>query len=319
VRLVTADELWGHAFRAYGFPAGYDQGIWASGVLRGRQAAGWVQIEDIKQTGYFVAPSFSGGPVWDEQLNSVAGMVVAADTQTEFRAAFMIPANLLIEFWPALAQHSLDVKDRAYWQEQLAGLQAAQQNASDPRRFDAKIDELKDTIATWEGRVETQRQRIAVGLAEQRKQLTEAAQQRRDQQRLAVVGRRPLGTVDYFKNRQREQETIGQLLAEPTTRLVSVIGHGGMGKTALASKVLRDLEKHRWPHTDEDIPLDGIVYLSTRTAGISLERLFLDCAKMLSGDIEKRLNAIWTNSKLETEDKISDLLKALKNGVYVIL
>lgn len=72
----------------------------------------------------------------------------------------------------------------------------------------------------------------------------------------------------------RECENIGELLAVPGAWLVSVIGPGGMGKTALVSKVLRDLEKNRWPHTD-DIPLDGIVYLSTRTAGISLERLFL--------------------------------------------
>lgn len=91
VPLVIAPDMWGHAFRAYGFPAGYDQGVWASGILRGRQAAGWVQIEDIKQTGYFVAPGFSGGPVWDEQLDSLVGMIVAADTQPEVKAAFMIP------------------------------------------------------------------------------------------------------------------------------------------------------------------------------------------------------------------------------------
>ena len=114
------------------------------------------------------------------------------------------------------------------------------------------------------------------------------------------MGRPPLGTVEHFKDRVRECEKIGELLASSSTRLVSVIGHGGMGKTALASKVLRDLERHRWPHTDDDIPLDGIVYLSTRTAGISLERLFLGCAKLLGGESEKRLNAAWWSTDLST-------------------
>jgi len=66
VRLVTANDLWDHSFRALGFPAGYEQGVWASGVLRGRQADGWLQVEDTKQTGYLIAPGFSGGPVWGD-------------------------------------------------------------------------------------------------------------------------------------------------------------------------------------------------------------------------------------------------------------
>ena len=32
VCLVTADDLWGHPFRAFGFPAGHDDGVWASGL-----------------------------------------------------------------------------------------------------------------------------------------------------------------------------------------------------------------------------------------------------------------------------------------------
>jgi hypothetical protein len=72
-RLVTADDLWGHSFRALGFPAGYEQGVWASGVLRGRQADGWLQIEDTTETGYLIAPGFSGGPVWDDVLGGIVG------------------------------------------------------------------------------------------------------------------------------------------------------------------------------------------------------------------------------------------------------
>jgi S1-C subfamily serine protease len=66
VHLVTADDLWGHHFRAFGFPTGYDSGVWASGQLLGREATGWIQVEDTKVTGHRVQPGFSGTPVWDE-------------------------------------------------------------------------------------------------------------------------------------------------------------------------------------------------------------------------------------------------------------
>jgi S1-C subfamily serine protease len=99
-RLVTADDLWGHSFRAFGFPAGYEQGVWVSGVLRSRQADGWLQIEDTKGTGYLIAPGFSGGPVWDDDLDGVVGMIVAADTSETVKAAFLIPADVLVKTWP---------------------------------------------------------------------------------------------------------------------------------------------------------------------------------------------------------------------------
>jgi len=93
--LARVDDLWGHSFRAFGFPPGYEEGVWAAGVFRAPQAAGWVQIEDVNQTGYFVKPGFSGAPVWDEDLGGVVGIVVAAETKPSIRAAFLIPNDAL--------------------------------------------------------------------------------------------------------------------------------------------------------------------------------------------------------------------------------
>lgn len=87
----------------------------------------------------------------------------------------------------------------------------------------AEIESGADTLAQ---RIEEQRQRIADGLNEIRHQAATATGPSPDQQRLRVVGRRPIGVVEHFKDWQREQEQIGQLLAKPATRLVSVIGHG---------------------------------------------------------------------------------------------
>ena len=106
-RLVKTDELWGHAFRAFGFPAGYDNGVWASGRILDRDANGWLQVEDTKNTGYFVQPGFSGGPLWDEQEGAVAGMVVAADNRSGVRVAYGLPVSALEAVWPILGERAI--------------------------------------------------------------------------------------------------------------------------------------------------------------------------------------------------------------------
>ena len=65
-RLGQSPDLWQHAFRAFGFPKDFPNGVWTSGRILGREATGWYQIEDSRQTGYFIQPGFSGGAIWDE-------------------------------------------------------------------------------------------------------------------------------------------------------------------------------------------------------------------------------------------------------------
>ncbi len=98
VHLVTSEELWGDRFRVFGFPAGQPSGVWASGELRARNAKGWVHLEAVKETGYALEKGFSGAPVWDENLDGVVGMAVAAErARPDVRAAFIIPKDLLVK------------------------------------------------------------------------------------------------------------------------------------------------------------------------------------------------------------------------------
>jgi len=97
------EEFWNHPFQVFGFPSKRDEGIWASGVLRDCLANGWVQMEDIKAQGYAVQPGFSGAPVWDEKLQGVVGMAVAAEKKREdAKAAFMIPLAIMAQAWEEL-------------------------------------------------------------------------------------------------------------------------------------------------------------------------------------------------------------------------
>ncbi|MFF5114993.1 NB-ARC domain-containing protein [Streptosporangium sp. NPDC000509] len=105
VRLVDTSEVWGHGFRTYGFPDGHPGGLWATGLVRGPQSTGWIQLEDVKTPGAAVEGGFSGGAVYDEQLDAVIGMIVARDVHESRKIGFMLPAALLVAGVPGLAAH----------------------------------------------------------------------------------------------------------------------------------------------------------------------------------------------------------------------
>jgi tetratricopeptide (TPR) repeat protein len=263
VPLAEADDPWGHAFRVFGFPAGYPNGVWASGRLLAREATGWLQIEDTKQTGYFVAPGFSGGPVWDETLAGVVGMIVAAEMRPGIRAAFCIPVEKLAESWPALAQAYLD----------------------------AQMEQLRV------------------------KRDAEDRERRARRGRRRVVNLRPLDVTHTFKDRLREVQALCAHLADSSVRLVSVVGRGGMGKTALVSRVLADLEAGE----TSAVSVDGILYLSARSTGLGLERIYADVGRLLGEPAAGRLAARWANPDTPLAAKVEFLLERLQDGLYVIL
>lgn len=125
--------------------------------------------------------------------------------------------------------------------------------------------------------------------------------------------------LEKFRNRDGERETLARLLVDPEIRMVTVMGRRGIGKSALAAKVLDDAGERRWPH--DVTALTGVVYMSSRTSGISLERLFLDCARLLGGQREQKLRDTWARPRA-THDKIAELFEALDEeteGRYVIL
>lgn len=107
VELITAEDFWEHPLRVFGFPSGHNDGVWATGVLRGERGNGWIQMEAVNVPGYRVEPGFSGAPVWDETLAGVVGMAVAAERQREgVKAAFMIPTQVLTQAWSELSQRT---------------------------------------------------------------------------------------------------------------------------------------------------------------------------------------------------------------------
>ncbi|MEL7039084.1 MAG: trypsin-like peptidase domain-containing protein [Cyanobacteria bacterium J06592_8] len=110
VELVTSEDVWHHHFTTFGFPEGNPSnlsGVYSGGILLGKNASGWIQIEAEKEPGYRLQKGFSGAPVWDEELNGVIGMAVAAEIgQEQVKAGFIIPSSILVKAWKILEQQA---------------------------------------------------------------------------------------------------------------------------------------------------------------------------------------------------------------------
>ena len=136
-----------------------------------------------------------------------------------------------------------------------------------------------------------------------------------------VVGEPP-DRPEPFRGRAALFDEAGEHLTSPAIRLVSLVGPGGIGKTALAVHLLTDLERNRWLPQAAGRSVDGsIAYLSTRTEGITFERVFLACARMVGGARRLALERDWKRSNLTVDDKITALShrSRSKDGFYVFI
>jgi hypothetical protein len=157
-------------------------------------------------------------------------------------------------------------------------------------------------------------------LRARRDQADRERREKRDRQR--VVNLRPLD-VTHFKDRLREIQALCEHLADASVRLVSVVGRGGMGKTALVSKVLADLERKvetsEVSETSEVWPVNGVLYLSARSTGLGLERIYADVGRMLGEPAASQLAARWADREASLAAKVEYLLEAMRDGLYLIL
>ncbi|MFE9402664.1 trypsin-like peptidase domain-containing protein [Streptomyces sp. NPDC006530] len=135
---------------------------------------------------------------------------------------------------------------------------------------------------------------------------------------LRVVGVPVAYGIELFKNRTSERDAVARHLSDPTIRMVTITGPRGIGKSALAAKVMDLLDRGSWPGTVQGPVPSGLVNLSTRTSGISLERLYFDCARLLGPECLARLRDVWTAGGT-AQDRLAELHAALGERLVVVL
>ncbi|NWF69180.1 MAG: tetratricopeptide repeat protein [Chloroflexi bacterium] len=121
----------------------------------------------------------------------------------------------------------------------------------------------------------------------------------------------PQEIADRYVGRSQETLELTRLL-RARTRLTSVYGRSGIGKTALACKVLTDLL------TSADPP-DGVVSLRVTTTSLSLVQVLSGFARLLGGDIEQRLLLLTQDGETTALQKSHLLLDVLQTGWYILL
>ena len=183
-----------------------------------------------------------------------------------------------------------------------------------PSRFQTAEDlaeQIKVDIARWQ--TMWVRRGLSQAIGEERERLSTSLAARQAMPRQRVVNLPPQGLAELFKDRTAEMAAVLEALLSPDNgvRLVTVFGQGGIGKTALACHAMRQIEKADG--------IDGVVYLSARTTGLTFERIYSDSARMLGGAAEEKLTATWKSEATTTPAKIQTLLEAYNGGRYVLL
>ncbi|MFE1206255.1 trypsin-like peptidase domain-containing protein [Streptomyces sp. NPDC058762] len=113
LRIVEADDLAGHRWRAFGFPkysgrgGTKDAGIWTRGTVEGREGTGWWQLTCDEDVPFSLAGGFSGAPVWDEEYGGVIGVVVAVEGDQRRRTGYALTVESLTREWPQLRRRLL--------------------------------------------------------------------------------------------------------------------------------------------------------------------------------------------------------------------
>jgi serine/threonine protein kinase/tetratricopeptide (TPR) repeat protein len=126
----------------------------------------------------------------------------------------------------------------------------------------------------------------------------------------------PPDAGDRFRDRMRPQAEIVNFLLDDQTRLVSVYGRAGVGKTAVAARVLGNLQKARGADA-----FAGMVSLTAKAGaeGISIERILADFLQLLDGERAEAVQSALENAALSVTDKANALLKGLAGGRYILL
>ncbi len=124
----------------------------------------------------------------------------------------------------------------------------------------------------------------------------------------------------YFQDRYVETEQVVKFLQDDSQRVMTIVGRGGVGKTAMVCRLLKGLEGGELPDELGRMRVEGIVYLSeSGSHRVNFANLFYDLCKLLPADAANALDAVYKNPQASTASKMSALLDRFTAGKVVLL
>jgi tetratricopeptide (TPR) repeat protein len=227
---------------------------------------------------------------------------VAADADLPFR----LGSRQFVDFSASSSRGLAQLRRDLRWLRTPAGqlreleIRLAEAERELPRADPAQQPRIGQEIEELRRRIEKQRRLVAdpQAVAEQTDARIGAGMERERQPERPVVAPPqakyinppPLTAPDYFQDRHVETGLIGDFLRADGLRMMSVVGRGGVGKTAMVCRLLKALEAGRLPDELGELAVDGIVYLSPLGAHpVDFAHLFPDLCRLLPRDVAEPL------------------------------
>jgi tetratricopeptide (TPR) repeat protein len=199
-----------------------------------------------------------------------------------------------------------------------------------PRADPEQLPRIEQEIADVTRLIDEQRRQLDDPQAAREQaatRITTGLERERQPVRLVTVARQakfvnppPMTAPGYFQDRHVETKLIADFLGTDAVRLMSVVGRGGIGKTAMVCRLLKGLEAGRLPDDLGQLDVDGIVYLSpTGAHPISFPSLFADLCRLLPQGTAEPLLGRYRDPHETPTALMRALLEALPVGRTVVL
>ena len=136
-----------------------------------------------------------------------------------------------------------------------------------------------------------------------------------------VVGPMPGAVVQHFQGRVHELSLLRRHLADENVRLIWVCGRGGIGKTALITKLLHEIQGQHGTSPQDTLPweVEGIVYVALRQPEFrSPEKIIELLCRTLEPQTAQELRAKW-QQRASLADKLEFLFRRSLGGRHYLI
>jgi tetratricopeptide (TPR) repeat protein len=191
-------------------------------------------------------------------------------------------------------------------------------------RIQTDIDELQQEIARQQAIIDNPQaavlqidQSIAVGLEGERQPTKPVSGISPGK----FINPPPVIAPTWFQDRHVETRLVGDFLKDEALRLMTIVGRGGIGKSAMVCRLLRSLQGGQLPDDGGSLAVDGIVYLSNMREyhRVTVPDLYGGLTKLLPEETVKRLDVVYKSPQGSTEQTIQALTEAFPGGRTVVL
>jgi serine/threonine protein kinase/tetratricopeptide (TPR) repeat protein len=140
-------------------------------------------------------------------------------------------------------------------------------------------------------------------------------------QQPAIINQPPAIAPKWFQGRRDETQLVLDFLEEKALRILTVLGRGGVGKSALVCRVLRSFELAA---TIAELParrLDAIVYVNAAHSlrGATLAELVAGLRQVVPEASAARVDKLLSRPGVGIRERMKLLLEAIPRGCSVVL